>query len=624
MKMKKYIIILLISLFSVSCTDYLDKAPESGLSEEQVFSKLENIKLYFNGAFEARRGTSSGFTFYSIKNAYALNHNFVTTKFGLETLTDIADCCRSIDPQKWKRGEIMGAVNYIIYSEGNRPIFGSMFQVIRICNITLSKLDQVEDATPEEIEDLRGQAYFIRGFAHFALIRNWGPMPYITKAIEGNDAWDIPRLSIYESYQGVVKDMDLAYEAFVKAGKIRRDPGPGLPGHLNDPLQDRPGGVAAKALKSRALLYAASPLSNTKGNEEWNAAAAASWDAINTALTQGYELMPRTNYTDNFYGISKYCNEHLWAWNAGTFTYTHSDLQGLLNGIFANRVAYQAGECPTQNMVDLFETQWGDPLKTPEDRAKATELGHYNEQNPYVNRDPRLAINVIFNQADIKWPNVPAGHKPNKANMFYTMENGKPKYSDLLDKSYQGTSSTGYYVRKYFDDISKQNTKSIQMTDPLFRLTEMYLNYAEAANEAYGPNGTVPGANINAVQAINIIRNRIGMPDLESKYATDKETFRMRIKNERTVELCYEGFHRFYDIRRWKDAPEVMSKDLIGINVEKVPESAQYPSGFKYSRVALSSDRQPRWYDFMYYFPLHPNDYNKLVVFDTSLNPVWF
>ena len=84
-------------------------------------------------------------------------------------------------------------------------------------------------------------------------------------------------------------------------------------------------------------------------------------------------------------------------------------------------------------------------------------------------------------------------------------------------------------------------------------MPEVYLNYAEAVNEVYGPNGVAPGGTLTAVGAINLLRNRVGMPNVDAKYTGSKEDFRERIRNERAIELCFEGF-RYDDIRRWKTA----------------------------------------------------------------------
>ena len=153
---------------------------------------------------------------------------------------------------------------------------------------------------------------------------------------------------------------------------------------------------------------------------------------------------------------------------------------------------------------------------------------------------------------------------------------------------------------------------------------ELYLNYAEAANEAYGPRGGYPGA-ITAVEALNVIRNRATLPDVEDKYLISTDVFREKIINERTVEPCFEGYHHYFDIRRWMNAPQLMGEGKKWIMLaEKLEESTdEYPTGFKYVRRLLSDDRQCKWFDYMYYLPFDQTDYYKFKNFDTSLNPRW-
>jgi hypothetical protein len=133
------------------------------------------------------------------------------------------------------------------------------------------------------------------------------------------------------------------------------------------------------------------------------------------------------------------------------------------------------------------------------------------------------------------------------------------------------------------------------------------LNYAEAANEAYGAGGKAPNAALTALQAVNVIRARAGMPDVRAEFTGSKETLRVRIKNERIVELCFEGFHYYCDIRRWKDAPELMSGTLYGIRAVK-----QSDASFTYTRVPLDADRQVAWKNAMYYLPFRLSDLEKL------------
>ncbi len=154
----------------------------------------------------------------------------------------------------------------------------------------------------------------------------------------------------------------------------------------------------------------------------------------------------------------------------------------------------------------------------------------------------------------------------------------------------------------------------------MIRLGELYLNYAEATNEAYGPNGTAPGATMTAVEAINVIRTRIKQPAVLPEFTASKEIFRDRIKNERNIELAYEG-HYYHDIRRWKDAPKAYAGPIYGMEIEKVAVSDTYPTGFMYKRYPLSADRQPSWKEPMYYLPFNTEDNFKMKNFVPNI--VW-
>jgi len=606
--MKKYylIIILFVSFTFVSCLDdYLDKAPESGLVTEDVFSKYENFKLFFDAVYN---GTSiapatTSYYDYNIKTTYSLYFSFGDLRHTWESLTETADMGRL--PSGIKQGEIEATIHWYTTHRVS-PILTSMFMDIRICNMALQNMHLLKDVDPKIIDDFKAQAYFVRAYSHFALVRLWGGMPYITKVIGADDQWDLPRLTNYESYVKIAADLDTAVTYFEKAGKMRRDPGPGLPGHLNDPDQFRPNGVAAKALKGRVLLYAASPLSNKNGKSDWEAAAKANWEAIQSAEQYKYELLTLARYKDNYVNV-KYSNEQLWAWNDGTLRAYNNGHHQLINGVFTAVKTTTTGECPTQNMVDRFETSWGDPLNTEADRANAIALGHYDEQNPYANRDPRFKIVILYNTAPIPGYGT--------AKIYYEMVNGVVKYSELLDQSYAGITRTGYYQRKIWGEQSIKNKVNTYYTEPTIRLTELYLNYAEAANEAYGPNAMAPGTAMSAVDAINKIRNRVGMVPFQNQFTATTERFSERIKNERTVELYGEN-HHFYDIRRWKDAPVLLSTPLTGVDIEKVPVSPAYPTGYKYIRRVLPMDRQVVWKsDAMYYFPFPTSEEYKMKTF---------
>ena len=613
--MKRFIIILLLAGISVfiapSCLeDYLDKAPESGLSEDEIFTKYDNFKNYFYGVYEGTKYYSGNWRDYNIKTAFPLYFSFWDQKYSLEGMTDAADQGRYMEGHTFKSNGC-SFINKFTYDDNRRPILNSMFIAIRKSNMTLEKINLLQDATEEDKNDLIAQAHFVRAFCHFSLMRLWGPMPYIRKVLGPDDQWDIPRLSKYETLKQIALDMDTAAIFYAKANRMRRDLGPGQPGHLNHPDQARPNGVAAKAYKARALLYAASPLNNDKGQTAWEDAAKANWEAIQIAKQYQYDLLSVADYKKNYVGV-RYTNEQLWVWDAGNISWNSGSFAGLFCGIIGNSVSSWSGVCPSQNFVDKFETKWGDPLNTEADRAAAAALGHYNEQDPYANRDPRFYIDILYNQAPV------AGF--GTAQIWYEVKNGATSYSELLDPKYLGRSFTGYMLRKTWSEASNKNRTSVRYNDPLIRLTELYLNYAEAANEAYGPNTPAPGANLSAVAAINLVRARIGQAPVDAKFTANKDIFRERIKNERNVELAFEG-HYYFDIRRWKDAPKAYAGPIMGVQIEKVAKTSQYPTGFKYTRYELEALRQSSWKDAMYYLPFNPEDNFKMKNFVP--NEVW-
>jgi starch-binding outer membrane protein, SusD/RagB family len=642
--MKKFKIIMLVTgliiLISTSCKQflegYLDKAPEQGLPEEQIFTKLTNFKLFFDAVYAGRSTRSGlwsgGMSDFNIKECFPLYWDAWDQKYSIDGVTDAADMGRYMEGHAWKSGNMSETiVNKMTYDGARNPTLASCFMDIRIANIALLNVDRIADATPAEINDLRAQAYFVRALCHMTLFKFWGRMPYITFVIGANPTeWDLPRLSNHETLTKVAADFDTAYFYFEKAGMIRRDPPFGVPGHgqYSSYQMYRPNGMVAKAWKAKALLWAASPLSNEHGVTDWQDAAVAAWDALKLAQDNGVSLIPMIDRTKNYYGADV-CDESLWSytaglnnWNSGNWASStnRGNFQTFFNGVLFASTGSNSGICPTQNYIDKYETIFGEPLNTQADRDAAALAGHYNEQTPFVGRDPRLAIDIMYNQSPCSGWGTPA--TTNRAEIWFSVSGGVTSWSELLNQGYLGITRTGYYIRKiWFNNSSRVTGQSI-VADPLCRMAEVYLNYAEAANEAYGgPTGIAPGATMTALDAVNAVRTRAGMPNVLAAYTDTKDHFRTRIKNERAVELAYEGHHYYNDIKRWMDLPTVMGSTLYGMVAEKVTVSPTYPTGFKYVRQPLSADRQPVWKPQMYYLPFNNSDALKMTQF--VANPVW-
>jgi hypothetical protein len=369
----------------------------------------------------------------------------------------------------------------------------------------------------------------------------------------------------------------------------------------------------------------------TEGDpNDWKEAAAAAWEAIQVATVDGgvFLLTPLTQRKLNYIG-QMVSDEQLWSYSFGNLNWDGGNQGGttnrgvgatLFNGVFGASTGW-SGVCPTQNFVDKYETLDGDPLNTQAERDAAIALGHYNDQNPYANRDPRFSQDVMYNQSPCLSYGSGAdyGTATNTAQIFYWKNtSGTVLNSQLLTRaSYPGMTYTGYYLRKFWWDNSTLNRATGILTDPLMRLAECYLNYAEAANEAYGPNTAAPGASLTAVQAINTVRTRAGMPNVLAAYTGSTAAFRPRIKNERNVELSFEG-HYYNDIHRWMDLQTIMSSTIYGMDIERLTLS---PLVFRYTRLPLPAERQTVWKPQMYYLPFNNADNLKMKNFVP--NPVW-
>jgi hypothetical protein len=646
--MKKHLILVSVLSMSMilitSCkkflNDYLDKAPESGLTEDVVFTKYANFKLFFDALYSGQKYYNAGWRdTWNYRSCTPLYMDTWDQKYCLNSTTDAIDQGRYMEGHAWKSGNMSETIiAKLCYDGSRRPVLGACLDDIRICNIALAKdnvtglrdnIARITDITPKENDqvvkdDFRAQAFFMRAYFHFTLYRLWGPFPYLDYVMGPYDAtWDLARMEKNDYLNRIVQDIDSAYKYFVRCDKVRRDPMPGVSGSLIYSAYEmyRPNGMAALAFKSRVLLYAASPFNNKNGTADWEKAAVAAWDAIQLAESKGVIVLPLLDPVSgidrhlNYYG-KDVCEESIWTRTYGNQNWNWGGGSGavatLFDGVMMAHTS-SSGIHPTQNWVDKYETITGRPLNTPDDRDSAIAHGDYNEKAPFDNRDPRLATDVIYNQSPCQgWTN-------NKAQIYMNV-NGTP--SELLVTAWPGRSYTGYLIRKIWANNSTNNQGvSAIWSDPIFRLTELYLSYGEAANEAYGPNGSAPGATYTALGAINFIRSKRGMPNVRAEYTSSKDLLRPRIQNERDVEMGFEAQAYYDDIRRWMILPDVMRGPEIAMIPQKTNDLVNYPSGFIYARTPLPADRQPTWEEGMYFLPFLNADVLKMKNF--LPNTVW-
>ena len=307
-------------------------------------------------------------------------------------------------------------------------------------------------------------------------------------------------------------------------------------------------GLILRAIKARTLLLAASPAFQdpAQNNVTWAQAADAAAEVVDYVGGPS-GLPPRgLTYYDNDEEMSDLQNgsnprEIIWR-----STKNAAEIDDEKNNFPPS--LYGSGRTnPTQNLVDAFPDAKGYPITDPR--------SEYDENNPYANRDPRLAKYIIYNGA-------PAGVE-NKV-----IKTGSSSAPDGIGRS-DASTRTGYYMKKMLRmtaNCNPSNTSKVTKYSCKARFTEFFLDYAEAANEAWGPKN--PGTHAySAYDVIKAIRHRAGLTDdtYLDECAGDQAKMRELIRNERRLELCFEGF-RFWDLRRWKQLDKLTSVQGIDWN----------------------------------------------------------
>jgi hypothetical protein len=453
-------------------------------------------------------------------------------------------------------------------------VWNSAWDGISYCNLVL---DEFSNCTfPEYTEDehyrqemylyhnYRWEARWARAFFYFELVKRYGSVPLKTKHMTANEANSLPQVSADSIFQFIDTECDTIEDSIIVNYGDLGDMAyyKGQTGRANK--------LAAMALRARAALYWASPLFNPKGDKSrWLKAAQLSNAVIAEARQEGMGLLP---------DYSKLFNKD-------------SYKDGIKEIIFSRRVAASnafekynypigmenagGGNCPTQNLVDAYEMTNGKAIN---------ETGSgYDPQDPYKNRDARLAMTVAVNGE--QWPNAAA---------LETFEGGANSSSVTY-----GT-PTGYYLKKYINQgtiIAKTGSNSFAHAWVVFRLAEFYLDYAEAALNYTGSGYVAPeGLPMTAAQAIDVVRTRAKQPNMAT--GLDFEAFKKKYENERFVELAFEG-HRFFDLRRWKEAPEYL-KTIRGMKITRQDDGTM-----KYEEQTIDTRT---WNDKWYLFPLPQKD----------------
>ena len=530
-----------------SCNGFLDREEDSFIDKTATFDSYNRTKQYLTYAYTLLPDGLNRFSREAM----------------LASATDDAEfAIESAEIQQFNNGS---------WNALNNPddVWNRYYSGISKCctllentdhvNLDISRLDpdkQVEYANSlKDIRMWRAEARFLRAYFHFELLKRYGPIPIVTSTLSINGNYEnTPRPTMKEVVDFIAKECDIA------ADTLELTPWR----NVNDAFGRATKG-AALALKSRLLLYAASPLYVDFGDTNeankptdvalWKSAADAAKAVID--LNQ-YELA--SSYADLFkndFQNKEYIFVRRYAAN--------SDFE---KSNFPVSFGGKGGTNPSQNLVDDYEMLDGTPFDW-NDPAKAAQ--------PFENRDARLGATILMNMAPFKGKKVAT-------------------YPEGADASPNpNATKTGYYLRKFLnEDVNIQTGGSgAGHVVPLFRLAEIYLNYAEALNECDPTNPDI-------ALYLNKVRNRASLPNVS---ALSQEQMRAVIQHERRVELAFEE-HRSWDVRRWKIASSTLGAPLMGVQIERKPLG-----GYTYMPVKVEQRVfQPK----MYWYPIPQSEVLKL------------
>ncbi len=558
---------VLMMMALAACSDFLDKEPSNELTGDQTFSDWATLEQFHWDTYNFLRNGEC-----RINNSW------------LDAATDLAETSMSNAGTRTS----FNIGNY--YAPGGADelttTWESRYRGIRKCNMLLERIESVPqptDITAEVYQQrkgyYKGESLTLRAWFYWELFLRYGTVPYITKVL--NPDGDLltgyterPTLTVYKD--SLLKDLDAAYDLVMERDASYES---GNYGRINKPI--------VMALKSRILLYLASPRYAAESGVTWSEAADAAKDFIDTYGAE-YPLMD--DYTDAILLNAHDQN------NTEVIFYRSDVAQGWGSYGFYNDTPVgeggNGGLCPSQNLVDMYDMQKGtspfvnyDATGAPvyTSTAQCPEINTasgYADAFPTVGRDKRLAATVLSHGTiwNYRAINVIRGSDDNPIGNA----NATP---------------TGYYVRKYMPEVILQNnhTGTGYRNWIIMRYAEILLNYAEALNEV-----DYAGNKQKVCSLLNQLRKRGGITasvtartDLNSQ-----EKMRNFIHKERTVELAFEE-HRWWDVRRWGVAKEALSRDIIGVEV-----SATGAYSRKVAQQRVFDDR-------MYVYPIPEGEYWK-------------
>jgi hypothetical protein len=585
MKYLRLLLIFLLLITSYSCKkDPLDITPDGRITLTDVFKSQELTEAYLNTTYERLR--KHGCHYYTFLSAYgddSHESNYPEQNFPVA---------------KYITGNISSAENPFDYegsttqSYNDRNWYERNWVGIRRANVFLQNVNAANIPEAGFRGRLIAEAKILRAMFYHDLLINYGPMPIYDKDITSEkDFLNIKRNTFEECVSFIVKDCD---DAIAEANLPYRVTSEAERGRMTK--------AVAYAVKSQILLFNASPQWNP-GNDavKWKTAAEASKQALLALTTNGFQLYPSyENYFITKPDLAQSPNDKETLFEINDWGYSGQTYRRFGNILFLmhmipNFGPEKAGNCPSQELVDSYEMKNGEVAITgyaDEDHLEPiiNSASGYNDAKPYIDRDPRFYATVWYNGAYY-------GNINGVETSIEAFKGGKHGISGVKQRT-----PTGYYMRKFIDPAVRSAAAGTT-TYKQFRLAEIYLNLAEAENEADGPT-------TDAFKAVNTVRARAGMPPLPA--GLTKDQFRERLRRERRVEFALEE-NRFYDMRRWKILKDV-GKITSGMSWTKNSDGTL-------TNERIVTIRRQSWEDKFLLFPVPLEEVTKMPSFQQ--NPGW-
>lgn len=578
-KTKGVLLILLVFTGVISCTKIPDYS-DGRVSYNEVFDSYRKTAGYLNLCYtkiQPHGGSYSGFSFLAGFSDEAYQ------------VTEINNSVQ----RQWGRGQLTPFYNPVESGgSANTNWWGANFEGIRNCNVFLANIDSAMVAGQSIRQGYKAQARLLRAFYYLQLIKKFGGVPIYTKPLPVNHDFSQEKRPSFSTVAKFIVD---------ECDDVLKNVSNDAMGWIQGDTEFQRGlfykGVAA-AMKSQAALYAASPLWND-GTLTWQDAARSTKEALDLCLSNGFKLYdvapPAVNGYDAFDIYFRTRSDVNRVRDLETIYEMGTQLQMYnYQGLPFTPGIVVSGDNPSQELVDAFETIDGKPvLDLSRPYLDADHLQpNYNPENtlydpadPFANRDPRFRATLYYHGARFDLRNT--------SSKVWMHEGGNAAISTTDVRN----THTGYYVRKFSNFTSNRDANN-DGTFKLYRLAELYLNYAEAANEAAVGN-IAPN---EATEAINKVRLRAGMPGIPN--GLTKENFRLRLQSERRVELAYEE-HRFYDVRRWKMLDQT---DKVVTGMRPVSGAG---NSYTYQRFVVDKGRVANTNKYLV-FPIPGNEAAKL------------